>query len=196
MTLAAWIGGEASPGYVPLGLAKVPRGSIPYSIIQHIEIVQGGDHGHMRGIKLDPGLLRHRQGPFSVCELTEARVSGLRSPLTFLLRCPESFLDHVPAVMLTWALPQTRPLEAYSMGPLSSWSLSPGGLGGIKRRAEFSREREMQMGLKERAPAQQSTSFLPHTVPGRAPRAEGETQTNQDLGAAQEAQRTGSACPQ
>lgn len=80
VTLAAWIGGEASPGYVPLGLAKVPRGSIPYSIIQHIEIVQGGDHGHMRGIKLDPGLLRHRQGPFSVCELTEARVSGLRSP--------------------------------------------------------------------------------------------------------------------
>lgn len=157
--LAAWIGGAASPGYVPLGLAKVPRGSIPYSIIQHVEIVQGGDHSHMRGIKLDPGLLRHRQGPFSVCELTEARVSGLRSP-TFLLRCPESFLDHVPAVMLTWASPQTRPLEA-CMGPLSSWSLSP-------EVWEESREELSSVGrgrckwAKERAPAP-TEHFLPPT---------------------------------
>lgn len=120
---AAWIGGAASPGCVPLGLAKVPRGSIPYSIVQHAEIAQGRDHGHVKGIKFDPGLLRHRQGPFSACEPTEAQVPGLRSP-TFFLRCPGCFLDHVPAVILTWASPQTRPPEA-CMGPLSSWSLSP-----------------------------------------------------------------------
>lgn len=97
--------------------------ALSHTCVQHAETAQGGDHSHVRGIKLDPGLLRHRQGPFSACEPIEARVPGLRSP-TFLLRCPGCFLDRVPAAILTWASPQTRPPEA-CMGPLSSWSLSP-----------------------------------------------------------------------
>lgn len=65
----------------------------------------------------------------------------------------------------------------------------------MKKRAEFSGEREMQMGQGK---SSRPNRALPssHAVPGRAPRAEGETQTNQDLGAAQEAQEDCSSCLQ
>ena len=54
---ATWIGGtvlsgRTPAGFVPMGLAKVPRGCIPYSIVQHTEMAQGMNYGQVRGSNL------------------------------------------------------------------------------------------------------------------------------------------------